>query len=175
LDAAYREVAVAEKQWPGSMPTLDARFRIDSRYGDAKRALELQRSGTFGENQALEAFLEARIDPTEEKIDRAVAATQAMAGRDPRALGYLIQVWGEYGRTDAIYDALAKWPDRELAASTLTFFRPPLKEYRRDRRFMQVAKRAGLVDYWRSSGKWPDFCFQADQPYDCKAEAAKLS
>jgi hypothetical protein len=39
---------------------------------------------------------------------------------------------------------------------------------------MQVAKRIGLVDYWRSSGKWPDFCQDPSVPYDCKAEAAKL-
>ena len=39
---------------------------------------------------------------------------------------------------------------------------------------MRLAKRAGLVDYWEKSGKWPDFCSETDQPYDCKAEAAKL-
>jgi hypothetical protein len=32
-----------------------------------------------------------------------------------------------------------------------------------------------LLDYWRASGKWPDFCFEPDLPYDCKAEAAKLA
>ena len=37
------------------------------------------------------------------------------------------------------------------------------------------AKRAGLLDYWRQSGKWPDFCFDDDQPYDCKSEAAELA
>lgn len=30
-------------------------------------------------------------------------------------------------------------------------------------------------DYWRKSGKWPDFCFRPDLPYDCKAEAARLA
>ncbi|MEJ7777909.1 MAG: hypothetical protein WKF52_11160 [Sphingomicrobium sp.] len=54
-------------------------------------------------------------------------------------------------------------------------FRPALKDIRRDRRFMQVAKRIGLLNYWRTSGHWPDFCQEADLPYDCKKEAAKLS
>ena len=35
--------------------------------------------------------------------------------------------------------------------------------------------RFGLVDYWRATGKWPDFCAEPGQPYDCKAEAAKYS
>jgi hypothetical protein len=39
---------------------------------------------------------------------------------------------------------------------------------------MPLVARIGLVRYWTESGKWPDFCFEPDLPYDCKAEAAKL-
>jgi hypothetical protein len=39
---------------------------------------------------------------------------------------------------------------------------------------MLVARKAGLFDYWRKSGRWPDFCFEEELPYDCKAEAAKI-
>jgi hypothetical protein len=39
---------------------------------------------------------------------------------------------------------------------------------------MRLAARLGLVDYWRSSGHWPDFCADPGLPYDCKAEAARL-
>lgn len=28
---------------------------------------------------------------------------------------------------------------------------------------------------WLKSGEWPDFCFEPDLPYNCKAEAAKLA
>jgi len=54
------------------------------------------------------------------------------------------------------------------------FFRPTLATFRKDPRFMQIAARIGLVDYWRESGKWPDFCFEPYLPYDCEKEAAKL-
>jgi hypothetical protein len=46
---------------------------------------------------------------------------------------------------------------------------------RRDPRFMPLAQRLGLVDYWRSTGHWPDFCAEPGLPYDCKAVAAKLA
>jgi hypothetical protein len=39
---------------------------------------------------------------------------------------------------------------------------------------MAVADRLGLLDFWRSTSRWPDFCFEQAQTYDCKAEAAKL-
>jgi hypothetical protein len=47
-------------------------------------------------------------------------------------------------------------------------------EMRRDRRFMPLAQRLGLVEYWRSTGHWPDFCSEPGLPYDCKVEAEKL-
>jgi hypothetical protein len=33
----------------------------------------------------------------------------------------------------------------------------------------------GLVRFWQKTDDWPDFCFEADLPYDCKKEAAKLN
>ena len=39
---------------------------------------------------------------------------------------------------------------------------------------MPLAARFGLVDYWRTTGAWPDYCRDPDLPYDCKVEAAKL-
>ena len=53
-------------------------------------------------------------------------------------------------------------------------FRSSLHKFRDDPRFMEIAARAGLVALWRKTGKWPDFCFEPDLPYDCKKEAAKL-
>lgn len=40
---------------------------------------------------------------------------------------------------------------------------------------MAVAKRIGLVEYWRSSNKWSNFCSEPKLPYDCKVEAAKYA
>jgi TolB-like protein len=45
----------------------------------------------------------------------------------------------------------------------------------RDPRFMKLAARIGLVDYWTTSGHWPDFCSMPGLPYDCRKEAARLA
>jgi len=45
---------------------------------------------------------------------------------------------------------------------------------RRDPRFMQLAARLGMVDYWRGSGHWPDFCADPNLPYNCRAEADRI-
>jgi hypothetical protein len=49
-------------------------------------------------------------------------------------------------------------------------FIPPMKPFRDDPRFWDVAARSGLVDYWQATGSWPDFC--APQLDRCKALAA---
>lgn len=53
------------------------------------------------------------------------------------------------------------------------FFLPSTAAMRRDPRFIPLAGRIGLVDYWRKTGKWPDYCADRALTYDCKAEAAK--
>jgi hypothetical protein len=44
---------------------------------------------------------------------------------------------------------------------------------RRDPRFTKLCARLGLVDYWRTSGHWPD-CVE-EVPYDFKAECEKAA
>jgi TolB-like protein len=57
---------------------------------------------------------------------------------------------------------------------TEVLFSPPAAAMRKDVRFMRLTARLGLVDYWRASGHWPDFCSEPGLPYDCKAEAARV-
>ena len=58
-------------------------------------------------------------------------------------------------------------------SSPAFLFSPGAASMRRDPRFMTLAAKLGLVHYWRSTGKWPDFCAEPGLPYACKAEAAK--
>lgn len=54
-------------------------------------------------------------------------------------------------------------------------FLRPGEAMRRDPRFIVLARQLGLVDYWRQTGKWPDYCAEPDLPYDCQAEAARAA
>jgi TolB-like protein len=65
--------------------------------------------------------------------------------------------------------------DLGVGSTYLVLFGPQTVELRRDRRFLSLTQRLGLLDYWRSSGHWPDFCSEPGLPYDCKAVGATLS
>lgn len=82
---------------------------------------------------------------------------------------------------DAAYAMAATWRAPLVQNSgewrlraTEAFFLPPTAAMRADPRFMPLMRDIGLLDYWRSSNQWPDFCTDEKLPYDCKTEAARL-
>jgi hypothetical protein len=130
-----------------------------------------------GSADGMELFLKARIEPTPENVDRMIAfmnkrtLTAGISGLD-----FAIQANGEFNRLDELFRDIMNWPrPEELSIVTDVFFRPALRKFRHDPRFLQVAQRAGLLAYWKQSGIWPDFCSEPDLPYNCKEVAAKIS
>jgi hypothetical protein len=89
--------------------------------------------------------------------------------------GWAVQALGEFKGVDEVLALVARTPTDMVANSGYLFFRPGLAALRQDPRFMAVANRIGLVRFWRSSNKWPNFCSDPQLPYDCKAEAAKYA
>ena len=175
--AARRELDEAERLWPGASNILQARFWFEYRYGDPKKALAIIESGRLGfiPSPAQTSFLQARIDSSPAKIALAIADAREAYERDGMP-SRLIETLATFGRKDEAIEVLLSADPKVAYGIISTFFRrPALKEVRSDPRFMVVARRYGLVEYWQATGRWPDFCFEADLPYDCKQEAAKLA
>lgn len=78
------------------------------------------------------------------------------------------------GKVDEAFALAAASADDDTLFSGV-FFVPTSASLRRDPRFMPLMKRIGLLDYWRTSGQWPDFCSEPGLPFECKAEAARLA
>ena len=105
-------------------------------------------------------------------VARREEARSAVSQQDVREA---IDCLSTLGLVDAAFAISERYqPNIYLREGSAMFFFPPTAAMRRDPRFMKLAGRIGLVDYWRSSGKWPDFCAEPGLPYNCKAEAAKL-
>jgi tetratricopeptide (TPR) repeat protein len=178
VEPAHKQLDEVERRWPGTASARQARYAFFFRYGDPKVALAMPETqeGTAG----VPYLLEARIDPSPANVDRLVRFLRARKdkfGADAGAdrLAYYTLAMGQFHQDDELFDTLMSWgKPNDLALLGAVYFRPELHDLRKEPRFMQVMKRAGLLDYWRSSGKWPDFCFYADMTYDCKVEAAKL-
>jgi tetratricopeptide (TPR) repeat protein len=175
-DAGYVQLRKAEAAWPGAANLRYARFRLDLRFGDPKEALALYRSGigTAASDTAMESFIEARIDPTAANVQKAIDAERIQYAGEPRYIAGLLQVLGQFGRTDEAIDLMLHYnrPDA-TGYNADTFFRPAMRDIWRDPRSIAAAARMGLLRYWEKSGHWPDFCADPTLPYECTKEAAK--
>lgn len=170
IELAKEELQKAELMWSGTDALRDAQWAFHLRYGDLKLAMALRPASRN------DPYFRARLEPTPANVNPVVADIQrALARSDFNQFGYAVQALGEFDKTDEAFAWLSRTPKEKVAEFSYVLFRPGMAGVRRDPRFMAVAKRIGLLGYWRKSGRWPDFCSEPDLPYDCKEVAAKLS
>ena len=176
IEAGFRVLEDAERLWPGASNLIAARYRLLLRYGDPRQALEMLRSGAAiaPATPMQESFLEARIDRAPAKVERAISHSRSLYMRFPEALSNHSQTLAEFGSEEELIETLLKSDPKRTPGIIEIMFRPAFARIHRDPRFMLIADRYGLVDYWLESGTWPDMCLAAELPYDCRQEAAKL-
>lgn len=125
---------------------------------------------TPDEIAALELLQKARKSGSASDGDAAMAAMQrSQAHRRQSDLRVFFPM--ALGRFDDAYAGpdIGDFLDHEWMMSIVG---APL---RRDPRFWPIAARSGLVRYWLTTDKWPDFCADPSYPLDCKAEARKVA
>lgn len=174
IEAARQAMEEAERLWPGASNLREVRFSLMYLFGDPKEALAMLRSGQVSRqtlSPAVEPYLEARIAPNPERIERAVRDARAVSGR---WFNHYIETLAEFGRKDELLRALMAFdPGTQIGPAQV--FRAKYRLVQNDPRFMAVMKRwKSQIGYWQASGQWPDFCFRSGLPYDCREEAAKL-
>lgn len=174
-DLAGQAADKAFRFHPNHWSTRVRRFELAALYGAPEAALTIlhdpeQRPPYLqaADVSALEAFLYAR--QTRTAVDQG-RALDLLRRTNPRSL---VMAEVLFGRLD---DAFAGLVDPRLDADTTgqLLFEPLMAPVRQDPRFWPVAARAGLVDYWRKRGVWPDFCRDPVYPVDCKREADRAS
>jgi tetratricopeptide (TPR) repeat protein len=183
VDEAREELGKMERLWPGATNVLQARFAIEFRVGNAAEATKMMRSGNLGPGftptsplawMAHESYLGARMASTPENKRLAIQNARALYAEDPSTSWVVARALSEFGSLDELIAFLEASDARVPPNTTWTLFRTTFAPLHHDRRFMRLAARFGLVDYWVESGKWPDFCSDPRLGYDCKAEAAKV-
>ena len=135
------------------------------------------------EIDALKLYLAARSNGRSADADRAEAVILSPSDSDLRldlrikALVTLGKIDQAFGLLEGLSHTLA--PEMDLAPAnpgTSFLFAPETAPLRADPRFWTVAKQQGLVRYWTSTGKWPDFCGKEQPLKQCqqlaKARAA---
>jgi DNA-binding winged helix-turn-helix (wHTH) protein/TolB-like protein len=158
------QVYSMEKRWNELSALLDGRQSRPKSFRDSE--IQLLRTAFTAERLRTPAVIaEAR---------RQFLAAQP---RGPEELIARFATLADLGLADDAFRLADQWSRAPLTAFNAPhyLFQPDGAVLRRDPRFMTLAAKIGLVDYWRSTGKWPDFCADPHLSYDCKAESAKLA
>ncbi len=168
---AFKELERADTIWPGASNLRTTRFWLNFRFGDPRIALDLLQQGVARLPSQVQLVLQARIDPAHGNLERARSfirqALQTNLSAGP------VQGAAALGIEQELWPILLARP--RLGPGTLTvLMQPAFRTFRQDPRFIAVAARTNVLAYWRSSGRWPDFCRDTDLRYDCNTEAAKL-
>ena len=170
-NAAERALAKAESDWPRSAAIAVLRFMFDLRYGDPANALAMLRGNALADvtpDETMELYLEARDKPAAANVDAALTAYREGFRKNPdNGMGY-VQALAQFGKVGEAYRTVAAAPLDSWYPNTEILFRPYMRGFRADPRFMQFADRLGLLSIWKKSGIWPDFCKDPKLPYDCR-------
>ena len=179
-DDADRVVAQLIKLWPADQDVWNARMSIAENTGRWDQASALLRDPGrphFYQSSDVVDF-ERLFRAAKSRSPAQVAAarrTEMKRATTPALINSSIIGLSILGDVDDAFKLASSPASKALGDGPYeVLFLPTTLPMRRNPRFMALAEKLGLVDYWRSTGKWPDFCSEPGLPYDCKAEAAKL-
>jgi TolB-like protein/Flp pilus assembly protein TadD len=147
------------------------------RWDDALAHLaELSANPALGSASALESW-RAEIEAIKSHDAAALSALRQKdlgdsASDGPRAMRSLAML----GFVNDAFEVARRYQPVQLHGTDdpAYIFGPKMAAMRRDPRFMALANKWGLPQYWRATGKWPDFCADQSLSYNCQTEAAKL-
>lgn len=152
------EILAAQKRWGDALKLLDAAGNLPSSppadwvAGRRELFTALQSGDAAARNSLRQKLLN-------------------LSHTDPAGAMYRL---GMLGFVDDVF-TIAQHYSPQSTDSPAFLFGPEVAALRNDPRFMGLAARFGLVDYWRRAGHWPDFCSDPKLPYDCRQVAAKVA
>ncbi len=173
LAAWLGDVNRARREWDAMRGQQVADADIDQ----IRFVVELERGDQTVAKQLRERLrLTGRLEDCFEAYADAVLAHVQLSEADLDAACPHGAPWehGTFGHLDAAFRQIeARLVDVRdpISLENRYLFDPTMQLVRADPRFMPLAARLGLVDYWLETDQWPDFCATEKLPYDCKQAA----
>ena len=174
LQAADEAIRSAVERWPDQRQVWRTRIAYLLYSGRASEALAILNDRPNLPRDLVPGVVEAATATGDALIGRigkadAIAANLQFLKRNPslvHPVAHAVVAMGDKATTlslmNGYYFGEGEWrslapPGGDQDRQTSPLFQPPMRLLWRDPRFEQLLERIGLTDYWRKSGRQPDF------------------
>ena len=141
------------------------------RYREAQKLQNPAKPGQITPSAFVDASLRALTSRNPQDRDKAIGIA-AKLPIDRGLIPVIVQYSAAMGDLDAAFRLAAQYPPGYPTTGTISFlFEPMTAPMRKDPRFFALARRYGLLDFWKKTGRWPDFC-QGARMTECQRAAA---
>jgi TolB-like protein/Tfp pilus assembly protein PilF len=157
--------AQAEFERSHRLPGSHAQANVPGLYramatGDAQAVREFMRTNAadmdFPKLDVWQSLL-GKVDSTPAEREAAIwKVLREPANQSPAALNWITIFAGQFGGKEAALDAMRRLKDLGIFSLYSNLWADP--GARTDPRFKEILRSTGLVDYFRLTGKWADFC-----------------
>jgi DNA-binding winged helix-turn-helix (wHTH) protein/tetratricopeptide (TPR) repeat protein len=166
--------------WPDDNQLKITHLDYEARVGDPGAALAIlndpearpQLSDIYLEADRRLAHARKSGSPTEAKAFAGWLKGAADSGNiEPQ---FAIPLLARFGNVDDAFRIAFAAPSEigDNAPDPEFLWEPDSASLRRDPRFVALAAKFHVADFWHMTGMWPDFCSARSWPYDCRATVA---
>jgi DNA-binding winged helix-turn-helix (wHTH) protein/TolB-like protein/Tfp pilus assembly protein PilF len=163
--------------WPDDNTLKIINVDYQARFGDPDTALSILNDPDARPQKVRDITLEAYRHLAEARKLGQPAQTRAFIAwlKSQVASGQLgadfaAPQMASFGDVDGAFKLALAAPSGPVDNDPEFLWEPESIGLRRDPRFIALAAKFHVADFWRATRLWPDFCSTAKWPYDCKAQ-----
>jgi len=171
LPAARAWIRKAVQLWPNHSGVRRVQQYIAGFYeapAEALATINAQPSADDNQTAIWRSFLKARAAAPAQVNAATMSKIREAADRREISRETEIMMMAELGGTKQAIEAANFALNRGQQLQPQYLFTPVTRNIRKDPGFVPLARRMGLIEYWRETGKWPDFC--ADHTTECSRQ-----
>jgi DNA-binding winged helix-turn-helix (wHTH) protein/TolB-like protein len=167
--------------WPDDNNIRVKRLDYEARFGNPETALKILGNPHERPQNVRDVTLELYRQLAEARKAQDREQTRAFSAWLKRevALGqvgvdFAAPHLAQFGDVDDAFELAFAAPPDIINIDPEFLWEPESLALRRDPRFIALANKFHVADFWLSTGLWPDFCSAPGWPYNCRAEEARL-
>ena len=168
--------------WPDDAGLKLTKLGYEARLGDPAVALSILRNPDTRPPNARDITLEAYRRLAETRLSKQPTQIadfidwlkQQVAGGQIGA-DFAAPLMAGFGDVDGAFKIAFAYRGNVINIDPAFLWQPESLSLRRDRRFIGLAARLHVADFWGKTGLWPDFCSTPDWPYNCAAEQRRVA